>query len=146
MLINFRIDCENRAQIIQPIEGPMYKLYLQNGTIWCQQASQEGIGNWDEVVWTEPEQVFTERDIIDFQVSMSAGEYFLLVYTTSNGTNKVAIWPGEFPLYGNKDPYRIYWGTDTHILYMNVENTWVPVSVMDEDGTAGVIEFTRKEW
>lgn len=146
MLVNFTIPVNSQAQILQPSEGVMYMLYLQNSSIWCKQAPQEFIGNWDEVQWTSPTQVFSEEGIVDFQATMSEGEYLLILYTTKNGTQKVAVWPGEFPLYGNQDPYRIYWGTDTHILYMNVENTWVPVSVMDEEGTAGVIEFTRKEW
>lgn len=147
MIIDFRVSVEEQAQIIQPKgDGTIWKLFLQGGVIMASSATPTVVGDWDGLAWSASEKVFSDTNVIDFHVQMAEGEVFLILYTLANGTIKVGVWPGDFPLYGNKDPYRIYWGTDSHILYMNVESTWVPVSVMNDEGTSGLIEYERSEW
>lgn len=147
MKLDFTLDVPQQAQILQPQGETMYRLHLDGGKLMASSAKPAFVGNWNDVAWGEPTQVFNDNDIIDFQAFITDGEYFTVVYTTQTGLNKIGMYPGEFPLYGNKDPYRLYWATDSLILYMNVENTWTPVSVMSPDGSiSSSIELTRKEW
>lgn len=74
-----------------------------------------------------------DNNITSYTLNVLDGTNIVLVYTTLDGLSKVAIWPGDFPLYGNNDPYRFYYGVDSETLYMNVENRWVPVSYLSHD-------------
>lgn len=95
--------------------------------------------------WTDAGYLITDYDINYFNIHVLDGNNIVLFYTTNDGMTKVAIWPGDFPLYGNSDPYRFYYGIDSETLYMNVENRWVPVSYLSHDKMHDIGTMTHEQ-
>lgn len=86
-----------------------------------------------------------DNNITSYALNVLDGTNIVLVYTTLNGLSKVAIWPGDFPLYGNNDPYRFYYGVDSETLYMNVQNRWLPVAYLSHDKMHDVGTMTHDQ-
>lgn len=95
--------------------------------------------------WVDEGPMLHDRNITYFDISVLDGNNLVCVYNTVEGNNKVVIWPGDFPLYGNSDPYRLYYAIDSEILYMNVENRWIPVSYLSHNKMKDIGTLTHDQ-
>lgn len=126
------LTVDNTAEIVELRGLGTYKIVL-SPTGKLSIFSSDNNDDLANCTWTSQGTVVNDTDVECFDVHALDGDHFLLLYKTRSGLNKVAIWPGDFPLYGSKDPYRLYYGIDSQTLYMNVENRWSPVAYLDHD-------------
>lgn len=125
------ISFDYKAQIFELRGLGTYLIKLINGRLKVYLSDNNNSLN--TCSWLDRGQLVLDNDVLDFNIQVLDGNNLVLVYSTARGISKVAIWPGDFPLYGNNDPYRFYYGIDSETLYMNVENRWVPVSYLSHD-------------
>lgn len=105
----------------------------------------DSANNIASCTWTYIGDVIDENNIDSYDVHVQDGRSLVIIYKNRIGQSKVAIWPGDFPLYGPKDPYRLYYGVDSETLYMNVENRWVPVSYLDHNKMNGAGTLSHEQ-
>ena len=143
-MFNNVLELDNNSTIIELRGLGTYLVSLnQYGTLNV--FSSDDSNNIQTCNWVHEGQLVTEKNIQSYYVSVLDGNNLVLMYTTKSGLSKVAIWPGDFPLYGNSDPYRLYYGIDSETLYMNVENRWVPVSYLSHDKMHDVGTLTHEQ-
>ena len=119
----------------------LIKLILEDGIIKAYKGLSRDISGEFEYLKT----ITLASDIVSFEARSFDGTHFAIIYTTSSNINYIAIWPGDFPLYGNKDPYRLYYAVDSETLYMNVENRWIPVSYLSHDKMHDIGTMTHEQ-
>ena len=143
-MFNNVLELDNNSTIIELRGLGTYLVSLnQYGTLNV--FSSDDSNNIQTCNWVHEGQLVTEKNIQSYYVSVFDGNNLVLMYTTKSGLSKVAIWPGDFPLYGNSDPYRLYYGIDSETLYMNVENRWVPISYLSHDKMHDVGTLTHEQ-
>ena len=111
-------------------------------------SGQLELANWGGLSLGSDSEVFYDEDVSLLHSDII--EDLLTVLVWKDGTShRIAVTPDDHPIYDPKAVNRLYWATDTRIMYQNIADTWQMVgtlkhNLLDDAGKYSHIEIDDK--
>lgn len=90
------------------------------------------LGNWSSLSLGSGNKILYDNDVS--HLHSDTIENLLTVLIWKDGlSHRIAVTPDEHPIYDPSSVHRLYWATDTRILYQNIADTWQMIGTLKHD-------------